>query len=68
MKKQSLESLYKEFEAISEQLDFLEKLIETIIIRELPKAKLSKKELVEIRKAVTKIKGKAPIKRKKLKR
>lgn len=53
----SLESIYIEVKAISERLDFLEELVETVIVRELPKAKLSKEEIGEIRKAVAEMKG-----------
>ncbi|MGB9658948.1 MAG: hypothetical protein ACPLY9_00280 [Nitrososphaerales archaeon] len=57
MESVTLEAIYKEVKAISERLDFLEDLIEEIIVRELPKVKLNKKEIEEIRKSINEMKS-----------
>ena len=53
----SLKAIYEEVKAINERLGFLEDLIEEVIVRELPKAKLSREEAEEIRRAVAEMKG-----------
>ncbi len=53
----TLEAIYKEVKAINERLDFLEDLIEKVIARELPKVKLSEREVEEIKKSITEMKS-----------
>ncbi|MCP8314198.1 MAG: hypothetical protein H3Z53_07505 [archaeon] len=53
----TLEAIYKEVKAINERLDFLEDLIEEVIVRELPKVKLSEIEIEEIRKSINEMKS-----------
>lgn len=53
----TLEAIYKEVKAINERLDFLEDLIEEVIVRELPKVKLSEREIEEIRKSINEMKS-----------
>ena len=57
MESVTLEAIYKEVKAINERLDFLEDLIEEVIVRELPKVKLSEKEIEEIRKSIKEMKS-----------
>ena len=51
-----LEAIHKEIKSVSERLDFIEDLVEEVIVRDLPKAKLSKKELAEIKRAIGEMK------------
>jgi len=48
----SLELIYREVKKISERIDFLEDLIEEIIISDLPRRRLSDEEVREIKKAI----------------
>ncbi|MCP8307411.1 MAG: hypothetical protein H3Z54_01760 [archaeon] len=57
MESVTLEAIYKEVKAINERLDFLEDLIEEVIVRELPKVKLSEIEIEEIRKSINEMKS-----------
>ena len=57
MESVTLEAIYKEVKAINERLDFLEDLIEGLIVRELPKVKLSEIEIEEIRKSINEMKS-----------
>jgi len=47
-----LEAIYREVKLINKRLDLLEDLIEEIIIKELPRAKLSEEEITEIKKSI----------------
>ena len=61
MESVSLEEIYREVKTISERLDFLEDLVEEVIVRGLPKAKLSRKEIEEVKKAIAEMKGGASV-------
>ena len=50
MMESKLEAIYREVKLINKRLDLLEDLIEEIIIKELPRAKLSEEEITEIKK------------------
>ena len=47
-----MEAIYREVKLINKRLDLLEDLIEEIIIKELPRAKLSEEEIAEIKKSI----------------
>ena len=47
-----MEAIYREVKLINKRLDLLEDLIEEIIIKELPRAKLSEEEITEIKKSI----------------
>lgn len=51
-----LEAIHREIKSLGEKLDFIEDLVEAVIIMDLPTAKLDKKEISEIRKAVDEMK------------
>jgi hypothetical protein len=51
-----LEAIHREIKSVSERLDFIEDLVEEVIVRDLPKAKLSRKELAEIKRAIGEMK------------
>ena len=48
----TLDAIYKELRSMNERLDFMEGLVEEVIIRELPRVKVSSRELVEIKKTI----------------
>jgi len=48
--------IYKEVKLINRRLDLLEDLVEEMIIKNLPEAKLSEEEIKEIKKAVDEMK------------
>ena len=48
--------VYEEVKKLNERMAFLEELIEEIIVRELPKAKLSEEEIEEIKSSVEQVK------------
>ena len=52
MMESKLEAIYREVKLINKRLDLLEDLIEEIIIKELPRAKLSEEEIAEIKKSI----------------
>jgi len=52
MMESKLEAIYREVKLINKRLDLLEDLIEEIIIKELPRAKLSEEEITEIKKSI----------------
>ena len=51
-----LDMIYKEVKLINRRLDLLEDLVEEMIIKNLPEAKLSEEEIKEIKKAVDEMK------------
>ncbi|NWG09105.1 MAG: hypothetical protein HXX80_02130 [Nitrososphaerales archaeon] len=53
----TLEEIYKEIKAINDRLDFLEDLIEEVIVKELPRVKLSEIEVEEIKKSISEMKS-----------
>ena len=48
----SLELIYKEIKKIGERMDFLEDLVEEVIIRELPRVKMSEEEVRKIKRSI----------------
>ena len=48
--------VYEEVKKLNERMAFLEELIEEIIVRELPKAKLSEEEIEEIKSSAEQVK------------
>lgn len=52
----TLEAIYKEIKSVNERLDFIEDLVEEVIIKDLPRVKLDKKELSEIKRAINEMK------------
>jgi len=48
----SLELIYREVKKLGERIDFLEDLIEEIIIRDLPKKKLSMEDIRRIKESI----------------
>jgi hypothetical protein len=56
MSKVTLETIYEEVKSISDRLRLFEDLIEEIIIRDLPRVKLSRKEVKAIRTAIQEMK------------
>jgi len=52
----TLEAIHKEIRSVNMRLDFIEDLVEEVIIRDLPRAKLGKRELGEIKRSVDEMK------------
>jgi len=48
----TLSMVYSEVKKLGKKIEFLEELIEEIIVRDLPKVKLSKQEIEEIKKSI----------------
>lgn len=48
----SLEAIHSELRSLNERLDFIEDLVEEVILRQLPNAKASPKEIAEIKKSI----------------
>ncbi len=57
MQASSLEAIHSELRSLNDRLDFIEDLVEEVILRQLPKAKASRKELAEIRKSVAEMRA-----------
>ena len=55
MTKVTLDVIYEELRRLNRRMDILEELMEEIILRELPRIKLSEKEIDEIKKSVEEI-------------
>ena len=55
MQASTLEDIHNELRSLNERLAFVEDLVEEVIVRQLPKAKISRKELAEIKKSVAEI-------------
>ena len=55
MTKVTLDVIYEELRRLNRRMDILEELMEEIILRELPRVKLSEKEVDEIKKSVEEI-------------
>lgn len=53
----TLEAIHKELRSMNERLDFMEDLVEEVIIRELPRARMSGRALREIKKAIAEIRS-----------
>ncbi|NHV98325.1 MAG: hypothetical protein HA496_01610 [Thaumarchaeota archaeon] len=56
MSEVTLSMVYEEVRKLSKKLDFLEEIIEEIVIRELPKARLSDEEVSEIKSSLEQMK------------
>lgn len=52
MQASSLEGIHNELRSLNERLDFIEDLVEEVILRQLPKAKVSAREIAEIKKSI----------------
>jgi len=57
MQASSLEAIHNELRSLNERLDFIEQLVEQVILRQLPKAKVSAKEIAEIKKSIAEMKA-----------
>ena len=57
MTKVTLDVIYEELRRLNRRMDILEELMGEIILRELPKVKLSEKEIGEIKGSVEEIRG-----------
>ena len=55
MTKVTLDVIYEELRRLNRRMDILEELMEEIILRELPRVKLSEEEIDEIKKSVEEI-------------
>jgi len=55
MTKVTLDVIYEELRRLNRRMDILEELMEEIILRELPRVKLSEREIDEIKKSVEEI-------------
>ncbi|MBC7091084.1 MAG: hypothetical protein H5T50_04145 [Nitrososphaeria archaeon] len=55
MNKVTLSMVYEEVKKLSQRIEFIEELIEELIVRELPKTKLSEEEVKEIKNALEQI-------------
>jgi len=61
MQASSLEAIHSELKSLNERLDFIEDMVEEVILRELPKAKASPKEIANIRKSIAQMKAGARV-------
>jgi hypothetical protein len=57
LKASSLEAIHNELKSLNERLGFIEDLVEQVILGQLPKAKISRRELVEIKRSIAEIRG-----------
>ena len=55
MTKVTLDVIYEELRRLNRRMDILEEFMEEIILRELPRVKLSEKEIDEIKKSIEEI-------------
>ena len=55
MQPSSLGAIRKELKSLNERMNFIEDLVEQVILRDLPKAKMSRRKLTEIKKSVAEI-------------
>lgn len=53
----SLEAIHKELTSLNERLDFIEDLVEEVILRQLPKGKVSAREISEIKKSIAEMRA-----------
>ena len=56
MSKVTLSMVYEEIKRINKRMDFIEELVEEVVVRELPKAKLTEEEVAEIKKSLEEMK------------
>ena len=52
----TLSTIYGEVKKLNKRIEFLEELIEEIIVKDLPKVKLSEEEVEEIKKSIEEMK------------
>jgi tetrahydromethanopterin S-methyltransferase subunit G len=57
MQASGLEAIHSELKSLNDKLDFIEDLVEEVILRQLPKAKASRKEIEEIKKSIAEIRS-----------
>ncbi len=57
MQASSLEAIHDELKSLNERLDFIEELVEEVILRQLPKAKVSAKKMAEIKKSIAEMRA-----------
>jgi hypothetical protein len=57
MQTSSLEAIHNELRSLNERLGFIEDLVEEVIVRELPKGKISAREIAEIKKSLAEMKA-----------
>lgn len=57
MQASGLEAIHNELKSLNERLDFIEDLVEEVILRQLPKAKASAREIAEIKKSVAEMRA-----------
>lgn len=57
MQASSLEAIHDELKSLNERLDFIEELVEEVILRQLPKAKVSAKRMAEIKKSIAEMRA-----------
>ena len=51
----ALDDIHNELRSLNERLAFVEDLVDQVIVRQLPKAKISRRELAEIKKSIAEI-------------
>ncbi|MGC8935504.1 MAG: hypothetical protein ACP5LN_10135 [Thermoproteota archaeon] len=56
MSKVTLNMVYEEIKKLNKRMDFIEELVEEVVARELPKAKLTEEEAAEIKKSLEEMK------------
>jgi len=56
MSRASLESIYKEVKSVNQRLDFLEDLVEEVVVNSLPRARLTKNQKTELKKRLAEMK------------
>jgi len=57
MQTSSLEAIHNELRSLNERLGFIEDLVEEVIVRQLPKAKITAREIAEIKKSVAEMRA-----------
>ena len=57
MQASSLEAIHNELKSLNERLNFIESLVEEVILRQLPKTKVSAKEIAEIKKSIAEMRA-----------
>ncbi len=57
MQASSLEAIHNELRSLNERLDFIEDLVEEVILRQLPKAKVSAREIAEIKRSIAEVRA-----------
>jgi hypothetical protein len=57
MQTSSLEAIHNELRSLNERLGFIEDLVEEVILRQLPKSKISAREIGEIKRSVAEMRA-----------